>query len=247
MQIPMEAKIDSDGLLYIDNDIFKKHPLNLNEIKINEDKKIKNYFYELESTSDYIIKYSINSLNGYNLINMLLKFQKIKDKIKEIDFPIGYYLEGSHIKGEIIKYYKDSYSLYYLSEIRDINILSKYYYHDDDSIHNLYLLMLDILELIEKLYEENVYYRDIHRGNFIISNNDVKLIDFDYNYIYFKEKKDKNLLRTILSNYEDLFFILNKRFNLGELVPYNTNSFDTMKNHVKKIENKVRKGFVNGI
>ena len=245
--LPLECKFDKNGLLYIDNDKFKKHPLDLNEIKEDENNKIKNYFYELESTSDYIIKYSINNLNTSDLINMLINFKKINDRIKKIDFPIGYYLENNHIKGEIIRYYKNSFSLYSLSETKDINILSKYYYHDEDTIHNLYLLMLEILDLIEELYEENVYYTDIHRGNFVINNNDVKLIDFDYKYISFKDKKDRKLLYSILNNYENLLFMMNKRFNLGELVPYYTNNFDNMRKYVKKIENKVRKEYSNGI
>ena len=121
-----------------------------------------------------------------------------------------------------------------LSETKDINVLSKYYYHADDSIHNLYLLFIDILTLIEELYENKVYYTDIHRGNFVVNDNSVKLIDFDYKYIHFEDKKDKTLLRNIFHNYDILFFIINKRFNLGEIPPYNTLNFNDAKKYIAK-------------
>ena len=149
--IPNEAKVDKNGLLFIDDQSIKLHPLIL-DIKKEENnldtKKETKIFYELYSTGDYIVKYSNHSLNKGKLIDMLLRFKKLQNIINKIDFPIGYYLELNKVKGTIIRYYKDSPSLYNLSETNDINVLGKYYYHDDDAIHNLYLLMYDTLLLI---------------------------------------------------------------------------------------------------
>ncbi len=237
--LPMEAKVDSNGLLYIDDELIKRHPINLRD---NPDKKTHSFFYELFSTSDYIVKYSNNPINRNKLMEMLLRFQKLQSIISKIDFPIGYYKEENRIKGTIIRYYKDSPSLYFLSETHDINILGKYYYHDDDIIHNLYQLMYETLLLIEELFENNIYYTDVHRGNFLIDNNTVKLIDFDYNFVQYKEKRDKALLQMVLRNYDDMLFFITKRFGLGEILYYQVNSFDGMRKKIQKVEDKVRKG-----
>ena len=173
---------------------------------------------------------------------MLENFRVIQKNIEDIDFPIGYYLEDNYARGQIIKYYKNSPSLFHLIKEKDINILDKYYYHDDDSIHNLYMILLDILNLIEELFENGVYYTDIHSGNFVINNNNIKLIDFDYNYIYFKNSTDMKLLDILLWNYSRLFFSINKSYNLGDFALDECHDFKYMKKYVKSMENYVRRG-----
>ncbi len=240
--LPLEAKIDRNGLLYIDDERIKEHPIIFqNIVKSDGETKIPKLFFELFSTSDYIVKYSRGPLIKGKIIDMLLLFQKLETIIQKIDFPIGYYQELNRIRGIIIRYYKNAPSLYSLSETHDINILGKYYYHDDDTIHNLYLLMYDTLLLIEELFENNVYYTDVHRGNFILSNNEVKLIDFDYSFIHYKEQRDNKLMRMVLQNYDDMLFMMMKRFGLGEIPYYRVNSFENMKKRVKRIEDQVRK------
>ena len=73
MLLSIDAKIDKNGLLYIDNDSFKRYPLNL-----NYNLKICNLFYSLLSTDDYIIKYSLCSLKQDQLIQMLVNLKKLQ-------------------------------------------------------------------------------------------------------------------------------------------------------------------------
>ena len=102
--------------------------------------------------------------------------------------------------------------------------------------------MYETLLLIEELFENNIYYTDIHRGNFILNNNSVKLIDFDYNFVLYKEKRDKALLQMVLRNYDDMLYFITKRFGLGDIMYYQVNSFEGMRKRIQKVEDRVRKG-----
>ncbi len=236
-KLPIELKLDGFNLLYYDNPIIKNYPLHLEKNMLNS----KAFFYQLPLSSDYIIKYQKKIMIYDEVKEFLLKVNKIKKHIKDIDFPIGYYQEENDIRGMIIPYYINSPSLYTISETKDINELSKYYYHDDDVVHNLFLLFLDILNLIEELCDYEIYYTDIHRGNFVIYENAVKLIDFDFKYIFYTRGQEDFYYKAILYDYEHLLFKLIKMFDLYELPIYTIKSIDKMKKHVLKVENKVRK------
>ena len=236
--LPMELKVDNNGLFYI-KDYIENHPESL--INVYNRGIPNNYFYELLTSSDYAIKYSFLPHNKDGMINMLLHLQKLQDKITNIDFPIGYYIEDDDIYGQIIRFYKKAPSIAYLTQNKDINEVSKYYYHCEDSIHNLYLLLLDILNFIEELFENNVFYTDIHTGNFVIDNNKVKIIDFDYQYVTFNKKKSLELLKSILFNYETMIYIINKNFDLGTHVLDNPENFKDVKIMLKQMENSIRK------
>ena len=239
MNLPLELKIDNNGFFYIKDDYIKKYPERLINIECNG---IPNsYFYELLTSSNYAIKYNLFPLNKDGLLNMLLNLQKAQRYIKNIDFPIGYYVDNYEIYGEIIRFYKNAPSLYTVTKKQDINEVSKYYYHDEDSIHNLYMMLLDILNLIEELFDNNIFYTDIHTGNFVIHKNHVKLIDFDYQFIHFNSKKSLEMLKIILFNYESLVYILNKKFNMGEYSLDNPANFKDAKIMLKQMENNVRK------
>ena len=55
--IPFELKRDKDGLLYLEDDnVFKKGSLNLDK-RFDIDEYYQNYFYPIDSTDEYIIKY----------------------------------------------------------------------------------------------------------------------------------------------------------------------------------------------
>lgn len=236
LRVPMEAKRDYNGLFYIDNDYFKQYPLYFdNYIEKNE----RSSFYELISTSDYIIKCG-RKLNRKKVINMLLKFKEYQEYIKKTDFPIGYYEEDNIIKGLIIPYY-NSPSLLNIKRTHDLGELSKFYYHDDNSIHNLYLLCLDIIDIIEEMYCNEIYYTDIHDGNFVFKDNNVKLIDFDPNLVFFSDNKKRENYNYMMYWCENIIYTLTKYFNLEDLAYRKINSFDKMRTYVKKIENRVTK------
>ena len=234
-KIPMECKIDKNGLFYIDNDSFKKYSLRFNDIeKIN----LCN-FYELLSTEDYIIKCS-NTINNEKTIEMLLKFQKYQGLIKKTDFPIGYYLDNGDIKGLIIPYYSNSPSLMTIKRTYDLAELSKYYYHSDDIIKNVYLLCMDIINIVEELYQKKIYYLDVHDGNFVFSNNEVKLIDFDPNYIEFSDNEKKDNFYILTYCLENMIIYFFKKLKIFNLSYQNINSFDDMRSYVKKIGSNLK-------
>lgn len=240
-QIPLDAKIDKKGILYIDNPdvinypiIFKRYYERLSSSN-NECS-----FYELSSTNDYIIKMYPSGAKGRQIRIMLENFREIASNILFTDLPIGYYQEYNHIKGLIIPYYKNAPSLSQIIMEGDINELGKYYYHSDNNVHNLTILFLDILRIIEELYENDIYYTDVHPGNFVLYNNKVKLIDFDPQYVHCRERFDKNSMKSILHNYENLLYKLNKGLLDNILCVYRANNFNNMREYVKKLEKKIR-------
>ena len=40
------------------------------------------------------------------------------------------------------------------------------------------------------MYENGIYYLDINPGNIVLSDNQIKLIDFDYYYVRFDKKNE---------------------------------------------------------
>ena len=140
---------DSNGLSYLTEEnkgeeiLFTKHP----KKEGNNDNSL---FYKVIGNEDLIIKYSLKEFNQLKLYEMLIKFQEIKDKIIGTDLPTSYYVENNELRGTIVPYYKNSISLYQSAKNQSLYTLQEYYKHDDDKIHNLYLLCFDILDKLEK-------------------------------------------------------------------------------------------------
>lgn len=238
--LPMEFKIDKNGLFYFDNEnlLNSLYPFYNN----------KNLFFHLEGIDNYLVKYSSKEYTKKEILKykqMLLFFQKLQPQFKEIDFPIGYYKEANELRGIIIPYYHGP-TLRKVSEERELGDLSKYYYQDDDMIHNLFCLYLDILDQMEHLFAEKIYYVDVHSGNFVLDNNQVKLIDFEIPYIHFNQKARESLT-TIINNYIYLVKITNRRFGIHDDLLFTEGNFSETRFLVKSLENRVRKEYHNGI
>ena len=61
--IPLELKIDKEGLLYTnDQKILKRNPLLLDNRFFENERYYQNGFYPLACNSDYIVKYSYTPL-----------------------------------------------------------------------------------------------------------------------------------------------------------------------------------------
>ena len=238
--LPLELKKDCNNLFYLDNPHMLGYMFPFHNYH--------NLFFVIVGVKDFIVKYYNEDYSKRDQLKdkeMILNLLSLQSKFKDIDFPIGYYKRGKNLKGIIVPYY-NSPSLKNIVETCELGELSKYYYHDDDEIHNLFKLYLDILEMLEQLFIEKIYYIDINVGNFVFENNCVKLIDFDHNYIYFNTK-EKESLRSIINNYSNLIYLVSRKFRIGTYFIEQVDSFNETKVMVKKLENRVRKEYLHGI
>lgn len=236
--LPLEIKQDSDGLLYIDNGISLSSKINFQSHKNGQ---ARYQFLEIPSTSDYIIKYQnfpVIYSDEVELKRLLKELLKIQEKIRDIDFPLGYYVEDGRIKGQIIRNYHDVPSLNVFSKDEDLESIAKYYYQDDDMCHNLILLYLNILDLIEEMIAYSIYYLDIHGGNFVLFNNEVKLIDFEPKQIFFTN--DFNMINRILMQCKFLINTINYNLWFKTIGINNDSSFLCMREEVMKMEKRIK-------
>ena len=204
-------KLDRNKIWYIDSKDVSTKPVFFNEFREAYTKKRE--FLEIEGVDNYIIKdikmrkYLFNELRT---LHSLSNYIKVQDELPNIGFPIGYYKDNNKVLGTIIPYYKDSISLQKAAYLHAFSELQDYYNNSENKIRNLIMLFLDILDIINSMYEKNVSYLDVHSGNFLLYKNSIKVIDFELNYVHFKNRQKylqdicRNyifLVRAILRNY----------------------------------------------
>ena len=118
-------------------------------------------------------------LTSYNhdedaiLIQQLLAYGK---NVKLTEFPNGVITYKDRIIGQVIPYYDNSFQLK--------EILKR----SDYSQINPYTLLLKAYAIIKELYDNGIIYYDIHGSNFLVYQDGVKLIDFEYNEVYFRNE-----------------------------------------------------------
>lgn len=220
--IPIECQFDDNGLLYIDN-YSLKNMINYGKRGVYN----QSFFFKINSTDEYIIKYYQKKLNKKEVLTMLLKFYNVKgNNISNIDFPIGYYMDNNQIKGLIIPNYQHAISI---KEALLNNNLNDYYNKSDNLKDNLSKLLYDIFKILENLYNQGIIYTDVNSGNFLLNNNEVKIIDFDPKYIFYQDQ-DKFYLDKMLFNYRMLYNLINKKYNIN------------LMNNKEDILKKIKKG-----
>ena len=230
--------IDRFGMYYFDENT-KGNEIIFPPSLTKKDTENKSKFYELLTIKNYLIKYSRKELNYKEIYKMLKLFIESQSKIALTDLPIAYYQENMKLKGLIVPYYQNSTSLYQIIKNNNLNDLYKYYFHDDDKIHNLYLLLNDILDVLEELSNNNILYLDTNASNFIIENNQIKLIDFEPQYLKYEINKEN--IKRLLTNYDDLLYTICLNLKLDNLAIHNSKNFKNMRNYLTKLENKIRK------
>lgn len=242
---PLEMALDEVRVGFID---INNKNLFLKEIKFMDldhtrrhYRELKNKFYSLSSTNDYILKLNQDiGVNDRELRQMIEKLYYKQSSVDNIEFPIGYVKDNNNTIGQIIRHYPNTKSLKTICLTEDIEDLQKYIYFDDDTLHNLFLVYLNILEQIEQLFEKGIMYLDIHPGNIVFYQNEIKLIDFDPDYIRFNRLKC--YYEQIIHNYRRLINLSLSFFYLdGELESIvEETSFRDIKRKVKSLENTVR-------
>ena len=242
--IPLEMQMDKKGLLFIrDDNILREQQMMIDRRKNLENRYYQNGFYKIPSTDDYIIKYSYTCFTRKEIKAIKYMLETLISKqseISEVDFPIGYFAYRKTLTGLIVRYYKNGQACDNIFETHEIEYLGKYYYHDEDNIRNLFILFDELLNIIYKMFENGIYYSDTNPGNIIIDDNALKLIDFDYRYVFFDNKDLR--LKTILRGFS--FFLKDalKNLQLDDNIDSDYKNFDEAKKYIKSLENKVRKG-----
>ncbi len=240
--IPIELKRDKDGLLYTDDKNLIKDNMFLDKREIDLDQKYFTHgYFRLNSTLDYIIKYSYTELTKNQSDEFKMMLYELVSKQKDVlktDFPIGYFRERKKVNGLIIKYYPNGISLDNLLKEHDINLIKNYYYLDDDMVHNVFLMLENLIDNICEMFYNGVYYTDINLGNFILTDNEIKVIDFEPANVKFDNRDLR--LRYILQYLSSLIFKVLKEYELDSSFRDKTLSFEETKKMVKKLENNAR-------
>jgi len=152
--------------------------------------------------------------------------QSIQPNIKLTEFPYGVITRDNRVVGEVMPFYPDS-----------INILDYIKETTDENILNVYKQVLNILK---EMYENGIVYRDIHGGNFVITNKNenplVHAIDFEDMFI----KINKNLdymdfsIRGHLHNLRNFLNNIKKFIKSQEAQDYITNITDNYEKTIKR-------------
>ena len=227
-------KIDNNGFSYYD-ETSKGELVTFSNI---HDIEIKNNFFKLLDNPKYIIKKS-DDLNVDRLFMMLTRFNEVKDVIKKTDLPVSYYMENNNIVGTVIPYYPDTTPLYSISKTRKISQLLEEYKHDEDCIRNVFCLYNDILDIFQELLDNGIFYYDSNSTNFVFSDNEVRLIDFDPKRIMYDANHKE--YKTVIDGLYALINLMTERFFKYEEILYFPRNIEGMRKHLVKLENKVRK------
>ena len=227
-------KYDNKGLTYYD-ETSKGELVTFSNIS---DITIKNNFFKLLDNPNYIIK-KFDNLDINRLITMLTNFNELNNNIKKTDLPLSYYMENNSIVGTVIPFYPDTTPLYTISKTRMISNLVSLYNHDEDKIRNVFCLYNDILDIFQELLDNGVYYYDSNSTNFVFSNNEVKLIDFDPKRVLFDGNHKE--YKFVLEGLYALIDLMTKRFFYYEEFLYFPRSIEGLRKHLVKVENKIRK------
>ncbi len=239
MDLKEPFKKDENGLYYIDSNDVEIERFDFKEI-------VKPYgkqrdFYHIKGVPDYIIKDTSDSPEYFNKsrnLKLLKKCMLKEESVPEVDFPVGYFKEEDKIK-QIVPYYEGSISIRKLINLYQFKELINYYQHSNDEQENLILLCLDILKIIEKLYNQDIVYTDIGGGNFVIYNNDVKIIDFDPRYVHFTKHK-KGYYEFLLMNHTLLVDTIWRHFGFKDIYYHSGNTFTEQEGLIKALKYKKR-------
>ena len=241
--IPIELNRDKDGLLYYrDDNILTKPQLALDKRANIENRYFHNGFYPIPSTDEYIIKFCYTCFTRKEIKEIKYMLDNLVNKqknVSNVDFPIAYFALRKKLYGLIVKYYKDGIACANVFESHCIETLGKYYYHNEDSIHNLFMLYDELLNIVYEMFENGIYYTDLNLGNIVINDNKLKVIDFDPRYVFFNQKDER--LRNVLDGY---YLFIDSSLNILKLGNNSDEyyNFEETKKYLKKLENKIRRG-----
>ena len=167
-------------------------------------------------------EYNFNGNKDELLIQELMQKQ---DKVKLTEFPFGVVTLDNRIIGQQIPYYPNHISLYeYFKANKDIDI---------------YMIYLQILDILNELYSNGILYFDSHAKNYLINGDTINLIDFEYSLMSF-DINNIRLKKYMLKNYIKLINHLYQLYsNTKQDIFEETNSFGETYNQIKELTRKI--------
>ena len=189
---------------------MKEHP-----VYIYQDNNNPKLGYRIYSEfSDY-------GFNGYRDEVLINELNKRKNGVHLTDFPLGVVTCNSLIIGQIIPFYDNTISLLNLAKsCKDIDYKKIY---------------MQILNILEELYNNGIAYTDVNPGNFVVDSNlNVHIIDFDKELVLFKDINDKSnfYIQSVIQSFLSMILKINSitgqsNYNNDDL--YEINNFSELK------------------
>ena len=200
-------------------------------------------FYEIEGMDNLLVKDSSDYPAFFNHTRNLKLIEKLcqkQEEIPEVEFTVGYLQGYLMMSGIIVPYYKGGISVKSLACLYPFSDIQKYYNHEANEIDNLFSILLDILHLLTIMYNKGVYYTDANSGNFIIYNNEIKVIDFEPQFVFFSDYTGKHLNK-ILSKYTELVNAVFRRYNLEDLGLLQQDSFYETEKKILELRKRIER------
>ena len=140
--------------------------------------------------------------NGERDEILISKLQEKQAKIKLTEFPTGVLTREGYIFGQEMPFYENYETLFNFKD----NI---------ESVSQLVEIYKKCLKILEELYKNDIYYTDVHSKNFMVNNDDIKLIDFEYGRVKFD---DPSYIDVVFYRVKNMFDFINSL--LGSNVKY---------------------------
>ena len=178
-------------------------------------------------TIGYRIERDYNSFmcNNTRSLGFIESLQKKQANVYLTEFTKGVVTLDNRVIGDIVPFYSDA------------DTLRKYIKENGWEQYSLYFEAANILN---ELIANGIYYYDLNPDNFVITNNGLKLIDFDVDLITF-DKPYSGKQERVLDNFKVMLNILsNKEFQNTYPEIKDIDSFDALASFLENVRNKKR-------
>ena len=232
MKLPENAMLDKNNIWFIDDKNIQKTRVVIEHR--GYDYISRSEFYHIEGMEDFIAKVDDPCIlfGSIRIKKMLQEFYKVENKLSNVDLPLTYYQKNGKAVGLIVPFYQNSISIRNLFGIYGEEFI-KFYHHDECLERNLLMLDLEILYRLWEMYDAGIVYLDIHKGNFIVSDNHIKVIDFEPGYVKFKQN-DNNYAK-IMEKYCQLVNSLHFSLKIRNLLIFSYGSFTETEKDIKRL------------
>lgn len=231
--------VDKNGVKYegVIEKAFKKDELKNIGILLHQTEREKNVFgkengvYIYQDRDNKNIGYRIYDefadygFNGYLDHKLISELNRNKDNIKLTEFPYGIVTCEENIIGQIIPYYPNSETVFnYAKRTKDVNII-KYY--------------KKMIIIINELLKNGITYSDAHAKNFLVVKDKIRLIDFEYFSMSFKDSAC--FYESMICNLISTINNLNNIVGIDYSINFNIKNIDDLKDSVNEMEKKLVK------